>query len=331
MTAPAPLTVGVLYPGELGAALAAALVSRGIPVVTTAQGRSPSTAARAADCGAVALNSLPEVVRASDVLFSLVVPSAAEEVAEQYLQSARLAPRGAIYVDANSIGPEKVRGIADRIESAGVAFVDASVNGLAKNLRTTATLYLAGRRAANVAALCDGFMRVRPLGDEVGRASAMKMLLGGLSKGVCALFAELAALAHGQGMLDEMLEATTRTYSGIAALAERMLPTYAQHAARRATEMSELEATARNAGLTPRAIEGIVRFHEVLAESFENRPPSPGTPGEGGGEGSSANGVEKTLTPALFRSTGRGGNAASPDLVSTVRLIAHHLTEPEVV
>jgi hypothetical protein len=68
-------------------------------------------------------------------------------------------------------------------------------------------------------------------------------------------------------MLDEMLEAATRTYGGVTAVAERMLPTYARHAERRHTEMSELEAMARDAGVTPRVIEGVLRFHEAMAQS----------------------------------------------------------------
>jgi 3-hydroxyisobutyrate dehydrogenase-like beta-hydroxyacid dehydrogenase len=350
MTTNAPLTVGVLYPGEMGAALAAALVARGVPVVTTARTRSAATAARGAAGGAVVLDSFDEVVRSSDVLFSLVIPSAAEDVAAQYAESARLAPRGAIYVDANSIGSERVRAIAARVEAAGVSFVDASINGLAKNLSASGTLYLSGRRAGEVAAVCERVTRVKVLGDEPGRASAMKMLLGGLSKGVCALFAELAALADEQGMLDAMLEATTRTYPGVTALAERMLPTYARHAGRRATEMDELEATARAAGLTPRAIEGVVKFHEALAEAMpagdvQDRPRSPGTPEEGRSEGSSLQSeirdpkpaIAKALTPTLSRSTGRGGNASQPEvdcipaLAATLRLLAEHLTERETV
>src|SRR5687768_6155523 len=45
-------------------------------------------------------------------------------------------------------------------------------------------------------------------------------------------------------------------------------------------------------------------------------PPSPGTPGEGGGEGSSSGisdlrfQMQKTLTPTLSRRTGRGGKTA---------------------
>ena len=261
-------TVGVLYPGEMGAAVATLLRQRGVAVVTTVRGRSEATARRCAESGAVVVGSLAEVVRASDVVVSLVVPAVAADVARSYCALAHLAPRRAIFVDANSVGPEKATAMARTVEATGLAFVDASINGLSKNLASSGTLFLSGARAEEVAALFEGAMRVRVLGDEPGRASAMKMLLGGLSKGVCALFAELALLADRQGMLEEMLEATGATYAGIAAVAERMLPTYQRHAARRHTEMSELEATALSAGMTPAVIEGVRRLHETLARAM---------------------------------------------------------------
>lgn len=263
-----PVTVGLLYPGEMGAAVAAVLRRRGTPVVTTLRGRGGETAARAAACGAHVLDSPAQVVGRSDVVISLVPPSAAEQVAAAYCAAAEAAPPDAIFVDANSVGPEKAAGMAARVEAAGRSFVDASINGLARNLATGGTLYLSGRRAADVARLFDGVVGVRVLGEEPGRASAMKMLLGGLSKGTCALFAELALLAHRQGILDDLLEATTRTYPGVMTVVNRMLPTYPRHAGRRETEMNELGATAARAGVTPAVIEGVVRLHAGLARAF---------------------------------------------------------------
>ena len=282
-------TVGVLYPGEMGSAVAALLRSRGVAVATTARGRSAATAALARASGAAVLDSFEEVVRGSDVLISLVVPAAAERVAAEYCAAAHAAPAGAIYVDANSVAPARAVRMRERVEAAGRSFVDASVNGLAKNLASSGTVFLSGPRAADVARLFDGATRVRVLGDEAGRASAMKMLLGGLSKGLCALFAELAVLAHEQGMLDEMLDATGRAYGGVLSVAERMLPTYARHAGRRLTEMDELEATARAAGLEPRVIGGVVGFHAALARALESEGgAAEGGAAEGGGPGRGA-------------------------------------------
>src|SRR5205085_2458241 len=98
-----------------------------------------------------------------------------------------------------------------------------------------------------------------------GNASAMKMLLSGLSKGICALYTELAFAARNQGMLAEFNQAAGEIYPGVMTLVDRMLPTYAQHAARRATETREVEETAISAGVDPRVLTAVRELHDLLA------------------------------------------------------------------
>lgn len=272
-------TVGVLYAGELGASVGALLRSRGVRVVTTVAGRGAATAQRAREAGMIVLESLAEVVREAELVLSLVPPAAAAaEVAGAYCEHARVAPVGGVYVDVNSVGPDLAAAISRTVEACGREFVDAAINGLAKNLETGGTLYLSGRRAGDVARLFEGAMRVRVLGDEAGKASAMKMLLSGLSKGVCALVTELALLAEGRQMLPDMAEAMAEIYPGIWAVVERMLPTYSKHSARRADEMRELERTAQAAGLEPCVIGAVARLHEMIADaSLEALPPQGST------------------------------------------------------
>ena len=43
-------------------------------------------------------------------------------------------------------------------------------------------------------------------------------------------------VAHRRGMLPEMMEACTMLYPGITVVIDRMLPTYARHARRRAID-----------------------------------------------------------------------------------------------
>ena len=266
-------TVGVLYAGELGASVGALLRGRGVRVVTTAEARSAATVRRAREAGMIMLDGVAAVVREADIVMSVVPPAAVEEVAAAYCNHAHLAPAGGLYVDVNSIGPELATTIAAKIEGCGHHFIDAAINGLAKNLASGGTLYLSGRRASDLARVFEGAMRVRVLGDIPGKASAMKMLLSGLSKGVCALVTELALLAESQRMLPEMIEAMAQIYPGIWALVERMFPTYPKHAARRADEMRELEQTAQGAGLEPCVISTVARLHEILADaSLENMP-----------------------------------------------------------
>lgn len=258
-------TVGLLYLGEMGASLANVVSARSIRVVTTAHGRSDATQRRCRAAGCIVLDSFAEVVVQSNVLLSVVPPSAAEEIAEAYCAQAHRAPADALYVDLNSIGPELAMTLAERVSSSGRGFVDGAINGLAKNLTTSATMFLSGPRAGEVADLFGEQIRTRLLGHEFGRASAMKMLLSGLSKGVCALFAETALTAHRRGMLNEMIAAYEQIYPGIMTLIQRMFPTYSQHAARRATEMRELVETARASGVEPVTLEAARELHDQLA------------------------------------------------------------------
>jgi L-threonate 2-dehydrogenase len=260
-------TVGLLYPGEMGAAVARVLRAGGVSVVTTLEGRGAATARRCAEAGVTVLDSLRDVARRANVVISLVPPAHAAEVAEAYANVIELAPpTGVTYVDANSISPESASAIAETITRRGGSFVDAAINGLAKNLTLSGTLLLSGPRARDIAGLFDDAIRVRVLDGPVGAASAMKMLLGGLSKGLCALFLELALVAERRGMLSEMLKTTHGIYPGVRQVVDRMLPTYAEHASRRATEMRELHATASASGIEPCVIDAIARLHELLAQ-----------------------------------------------------------------
>ncbi len=258
-------TVGLLHAGEMGASLAAVLRRRGSTVLTTVAGRSEATAQRARQQGLIIVDNLADLIRRADVVFSLVLPAAAEQMAQSYCEMASLAPAGAIFVDVNSIGPETVGAMADRLQSVGVDFVDGAINGLAKNLPVSGTLFLSGKRAADVGALFGDAVRVRLLGGRIGSASAMKMLLGGMSKGICALYLELALLAQRRDMLPQMIEATAQIYPGVWALIERMLPTYAQHAGRRRDEMQHLCETILASGQEPCVIDAVQRLHETLA------------------------------------------------------------------
>src|SRR5690348_5117441 len=100
------ITVGILYCGEMGAAVASMLISRGLSVITTCEGRSEATASRARAVGCTITASLDDLVVFSNVVISTVSPDAAEDVVDAYCARANLAPANALYVDLNSIGPD---------------------------------------------------------------------------------------------------------------------------------------------------------------------------------------------------------------------------------
>ena len=256
------MTAGILYGGDMGSSFGRLLKSQGVRVVTTVQGRSARTRRLCEESGLQVLASLADVVRASDVIFSIVPPTAAGEVAEAFCQLAELSPPNCLYVDANAIRPGAAVEMGRQIEACGRSFVDAGIHGVAAKLAQLGTLYLSGARAREVEQMVGGAMRVRVLGTQIGTASSFKMLLGGMSKGLIALFLEMAMLARRQEMLPAMMECYTHFYPGVMDVVHRILPTYPQHAGRRAHEMVELEQMMRDAGLEPAMIEST---RQVLA------------------------------------------------------------------
>ena len=244
-------TVGILYPGEMGSTLGRHLLSRGVRVVTTLEGRSKRSARLSTAAGLEALDSVCDVVTQADVLFSVVTPAASTALARRVAAELPNRRGRTLFVDVNSISPVTLAEVRSILDRPSVDLVDASIHGLASRFIGDGTLYLSGPAAAEVAALVGRPPRTVILGDEVGRASLLKMLIGGVNKGLVALMLELSQAALEEGMLDEFWAVCRSAYPGVMEPFERLLPTYPAHAGRRAEEMGELALTVSAAGLEP--------------------------------------------------------------------------------
>lgn len=110
----------------MGAALGAALPSRGFRVLWALQGRSTSTVNRTKDVGLVDACTIEQAVKAAEVVVSVCPPSAALELAREVSAGGF----GGIYVDANAISPALAREIGAAIEAGGGTFVDGGIIGL---------------------------------------------------------------------------------------------------------------------------------------------------------------------------------------------------------
>src|ERR1700731_2094974 len=104
--------VGLLHPGEMGAAVGQCLAAAGHRVLWVPEGRSTASAARAAAAGLTAATvGLAGLVREADVIVSVVPPHAALGLARQ------VAGFGGVYVDANAVSPATAREIATLVEA----------------------------------------------------------------------------------------------------------------------------------------------------------------------------------------------------------------------
>jgi 3-hydroxyisobutyrate dehydrogenase-like beta-hydroxyacid dehydrogenase len=246
MTRSAPI-VGVLHPGQMGAAVAAQARSRGVPVLWCPDGRGPRTAQRAADAGLLATAGLGELLDRADVLLSICPPAAAEDVA------AVVAAEGfdGVYVEANAISPARSHRIMTTLAAAGARPVDAAIIGPPPTATVSARLYLAGEPAdvTTIAELFTGTNVVPVVMTEpAGAASALKMAYGGYQKASRVL----AALAHALAAhhhVSEYLRSEADDGSPLAELA--YLPSVAARAWRWAPEMHEVAAALAEADLPP--------------------------------------------------------------------------------
>lgn len=286
-----PATVAILFAGDMGAALGARMVEDGHRVLTVVAGRGPDTRQRAQEAGVTVVPTLGDAVRDADVVVSLVPPAAAGALADDYLALAGARRAGQVFADANSISPELAAELAARVEAAGVPFADVAIHGQARQLREAASFFVSGAGADRVAAMLGEGLFVQRLGPVAGRASAMKMLAGGLAKGMVALFLELGVTASRMGILEPMMATYGRHYPEVMQAMERMVPTYPRHAPRRVDEMRFLEATMHAIGVEPRVVAGVRATIAGVAESPIGAAPA--TP-----DGWSVRGVVEALASA---------------------------------
>lgn len=250
------MTVGLLHPGEMGAAVGAALRARGVEVVWAREGRSAATADRAHAAGLEDVGTVSEVSRRADVLLSLCPPHAALEVA-----NAVTGFRG-IYVDANAISPSTAQAIAARMPR----YVDGGVIGPPPRDASTTRLYLSGAEAASVAELFSGsLLEAKIVSDMPGAASALKMAYAGWTKGSAALLLASRAVAEANGVGDALLAEWRASIPE----AENRLGAAGRSATtkgwRWVGEMEEIAETFDAAGLPS-------GFHDAAAEIFRRAP-----------------------------------------------------------
>jgi len=262
----AQTTIGILYPGEMGSTFAKLLAANGFRVVTTLEGRSSRTACLCRDAGLRALDSLADVLERSDIVMSFVPPGAALSVARNVAKVRKGGSRQLLYVDANSISPGTASKISEVLGLEHVDFVDASIRGLASQIGQAGILYLSGARAEELSNRLRTVVRVKVVGDAPGQASALKMVLSGLPKGLIGLFSETMLFAREMRFLDEALEVCKEFYPGVMEVVARILPTYPQHAARRSEELWELEETMSLEGVAPRVVGAVREVTSKLAE-----------------------------------------------------------------
>jgi 3-hydroxyisobutyrate dehydrogenase-like beta-hydroxyacid dehydrogenase len=236
--------IGILSIGEMGYHWAKILTGRGVEVLTYAKDRSETTRKRAETVGVKCVPSTVTLVKDTDLIVSIVVPSAAKRVATKVAKAAaKSGRRNLLYLDANAISPMTANAIEKVLQPSGVDFVDGCIIGSATKMDKGAVVYVSGPQAAKIQDLEPHGFSVKVLGPTVAQASAFKVVYAGLTKGLQGLFVELLMGAKRFGLLDEVLKRYEESFPGLLDKLTSSIVGLRIHAARRAEEMDELKRT----------------------------------------------------------------------------------------
>jgi 3-hydroxyisobutyrate dehydrogenase-like beta-hydroxyacid dehydrogenase len=252
--------IGVLHPGEMGAAVGACLTQQGLTVLWASAGRGPATAERAAAAGMLDAGTVGEMSGRADVILSVCPPGAALEVARS------AAGFRGIYVDANAVSPATSREVAQVVEKGGAAYVDGGIIGAPPRSPGDSRLYLSGQRAGEVGQMFTGTaLEARVIGDQAGAASAVKMAYAAWTKGTAALILAIRALAHAEGVEETLLTEWQQSQPTLTARSHTAARSATEKGWRWVAEMQEIAATMAANGLPP-------GFHQAAAAVYSRVP-----------------------------------------------------------
>lgn len=255
-------SIGLLSPGEMGAAVGARLVDAGHRVLWASAGRGAATAARAKEAGLEDAGTVRALATSSEVVLSVVPPQFALQAAVAIAASGF----SGLYVDANAIAPGTATEVATTVTSSGARFVDGGIVGSPPVQPGTTRLYLSGAGARAVAEVFAGTpLGVIVLSGEPTSASALKLAYAAWTKGSAALLLAAHELAERSGVTDALEAEWERSQPALAARLTSARASAASKGWRWTPEMREIAAAMRARDLPP-------GFHEAAAEIFEEYP-----------------------------------------------------------
>ena len=259
--------VAVIAPGMMGAAVGRRLVEHGLKVLTSLEGRSAETSARAKAAGMASASD--EEIAASDFILSILPPGEAVALARRFAPSLTASNSKPVFVDCNAVSPSTVERIAAAVAPTGSPFVDAGIIGSPpKPGDAGPRFYASGPAAARFATFRDFGLDVRVLEGPLSAASAVKMSYAGITKGTQALGAAMLLAATRGGTADALFAELQGSQPQMLAWLKRNLSLMPPKAYRWVAEMHEI---ADFVGEDPSAHElyvGAAHFYEQIARDF---------------------------------------------------------------
>lgn len=261
--------IGVIHPGMMGICVASTIQNSGHDVYWVAEGRSLKSRQRAEKFNLSDAGSLAALCEICSVIVSVCPPHAAEEVAEQV----RACAFQGVYLDVNAIAPQRAIRMGQAM--AGIDFVDGGIIGAPAWERGKTWLYLSGENARDALPYFSaGPLEAGVVGDEIGKASALKMCYAAYTKGTTALLGGILATAEVMGVRSELEAQWSRDWANFGEQAGERVCKVTAKAWRFAGEMVEIAATFRQAGMPGEFHDAAEMIYQRIAD-FKDAPEIP--------------------------------------------------------
>ncbi len=238
--------IGFVHPGLMGESLAATTQNSGNKAYWVSEGRSNATRERAERNGLIEVKTLFELCNTCSIIISVCPPHAATQMAKDVLAC----NFKGFYADVNAISPQRSHEICELFVKDEINYVDGGIIGLPAWKPGTTVLYLSGQNAEFVSdCFAEGPLETKVIGDEIGKASALKMCFAANSKGTAALLCAIVGAAEQLGVRSELENHWGRKGSNFTNETLEMITRVTKKAWRFSGEMEEIASTFESAGL----------------------------------------------------------------------------------
>jgi len=242
-------------PGDMGHGCGKALLDNGFNVFTCLSNRSERTKSLAKKSGIEDTDNLENLLNEVDIILSILPPEFA-------ISQARIVNEASIknnmnkvitYVDCNAVSPKTSVKIGDTLSQKNFNFVDGGIIGLNPLIENGKTrLYLSGQHAEKLKVVDGKGLVVKIIGNEIGKASAMKMVYASATKGTFALHAAVITASRKLNLFNEYIDELKYSKPNILEAMENMVPKIPLDADRWGGEMLEIANTYDEIDLTPK-------------------------------------------------------------------------------
>lgn len=243
--------------GEAGQTISRGLLGEGKPAIRAYDilfddAANGGKLKRAAESLGVAIaRDHADAVRAADLVFLAVTATSSLQAAKSCLPGLK---QGQLFLDINSVSPQRKIDTAALVAPTGAAYVDVAVMAPVAPYLHKVPCLIGGPGAATLAPRARALgMKMEVVSAEVGQASAIKMFRSIVVKGLEALLLESMLAASEYEVEARVLASLKETFPGIdwEKLSGYMIERVVSHGKRRAAEMLEVAATLEGIGLEP--------------------------------------------------------------------------------